>query len=56
VTLRIRCGQGTYIRSIARDVGEAVLWHGGEARSSRDAFARMSQSERRALLRFLESL
>ena len=40
----------------ARDVGEAVLWHGGEARSSRDAFARMSQSERRALLRFLESL
>ncbi|MBY0273751.1 thiol oxidoreductase [Candidatus Binatia bacterium] len=40
----------------ARDVTEAILWHGGEAQSSRDAFARMSADERSALLRFLESL
>ena len=40
----------------ARDVSEAILWHGGEAKSSRDAFSRMAVSERAALLRFLESL
>lgn len=40
----------------ARDVGEAILWHGGEARPSRDAFVHMRASERGTLLRFLESL
>lgn len=40
----------------ARDVIEAILWHGGEAQPSRDAFVRMSAAERGALVRFLESL
>lgn len=40
----------------ARDVREAVLWHGGEGRAARDAFASMSASDRRALVRFVESL
>lgn len=40
----------------ARDLAEAILWHGGEATASRDAFVRMPASERHALLRFLESL
>jgi CxxC motif-containing protein (DUF1111 family) len=40
----------------ARTIEEAVLWHGGEAQRSRDAFALMSADERAALLAFLSSL
>jgi CxxC motif-containing protein (DUF1111 family) len=40
----------------ARDLSEAVLWHGGEAQASRDAYVAMSAADRAALLRFLESL
>jgi CxxC motif-containing protein (DUF1111 family) len=39
-----------------RTVTEAILWHGGEAAASRDAFARMHKSDRAALVRFVESL
>jgi CxxC motif-containing protein (DUF1111 family) len=40
----------------ARNVSEAILWHGGEAQRSRDAFARMSADERAALVAFVLSL
>ena len=40
----------------ARDFVEAILWHGGEAEVSRAAFARMSRSDRDALIAFLQSL
>ncbi len=40
----------------ARTFEEAVLWHGGEARISRDRFTRLSSAERHQLLRFLASL
>lgn len=40
----------------ARNLMEAILWHGGEAQQSRDAFASMAKSERSALITFLESL
>jgi CxxC motif-containing protein (DUF1111 family) len=40
----------------ARGLAEAILWHGGEAEASREAFRAMSRSERDALIRFLESL
>ena len=40
----------------ARGLEEAVLWHGGEAQASRDAFTLLTADERAALLRFLESL
>lgn len=40
----------------ARNLTEAILWHGGEAAASRDAFLAMSRDERAALLRFLNSL
>lgn len=39
----------------ARSIAEAVLWHGGEARAARDAFARLSVSERSALIDFVKS-
>lgn len=40
----------------ARDVVEAILWHGGEAERARDRFARLDAEDRAALLRFLDSL
>jgi CxxC motif-containing protein (DUF1111 family) len=40
----------------ARTLTEAILWHGGEAGASRDAFAKMPAAKRRDLLTFLESL
>ncbi len=40
----------------ARNLLEAILWHGGEAEAVRDAFTRLSRAEREALLRFLNSL
>ena len=40
----------------ARSLEEAVLWHGGEAQRSRDAFAKLPQADRAAVLKFLNSL
>lgn len=40
----------------ARTVQEAVVWHGGEAASSRSAFMALKQSERSELLAFVRSL
>jgi len=40
----------------ARGLLEAVLWHGGEAASARDAVRALSASDRTALVAFLESL
>jgi CxxC motif-containing protein (DUF1111 family) len=40
----------------ARNLTEAILWHGGEAQSARDAFASMSAEERANMIAFLESL
>lgn len=40
----------------ARNVTEAVLWHGGQAEHAREAFRAMSKQEREALVRFVESL
>lgn len=40
----------------ARSITEAILWHGGEAAASRDAFRSMSREDRAALAAFLGSL
>jgi CxxC motif-containing protein (DUF1111 family) len=40
----------------ARNAAEAILWHGGEATASRQAFRAMSKPDRAALIAFLESL
>ena len=40
----------------ARNVSEAILWHGGEAQRSREAFLNMTKAEREALVRFVESI
>lgn len=40
----------------AGSIEEAILWHGGEARISRDAYLRLDPDGRRDLLAFLRSL
>ena len=40
----------------ARNLEEAILWHGGEALASKDTFMNLTKQERVALLTFLNSL
>ncbi len=40
----------------ARNLEEAVLWHGGEAEATRDAYRTMDADDRAAVIRYLESL
>lgn len=40
----------------ARDLAEAILWHGGEAHPARERFRKLPARERRELVAFLESL
>ncbi len=40
----------------ARNLLEAVLWHGGEAEAARDQVVAMEPEDRQSLIRFLESL
>lgn len=40
----------------ARTLEEAIVWHDGEARYSRDRFSRLHKSERESVIRFLKSL
>ena len=40
----------------ARNLEEAILWHGGEAEKSKQEFKKLSKEERDNLIQFLESL
>ena len=40
----------------ARNVVEAILWHGGQAKAARESFKAMSKEDRAALVKFVESL
>jgi CxxC motif-containing protein (DUF1111 family) len=40
----------------ARGVEEAILWHGGEAEASRNAYSKLASSERQLLIDFVLSL
>lgn len=40
----------------ARNIEEAILWHGGEAERSKQAFMNLSKEDRKLLLQFVESL
>jgi len=40
----------------ARNLTEAILWHGGEAENSKQKFIQLNASDRTALIKFLESL
>ncbi len=50
-------GHGFYLHDgRARSLGEAIAWHGGEAKKARNRFVNMQQEDRNSLIRFLESL
>ncbi len=50
-------GAGAFLHDgRARNFVEAILWHGGEAQASREAFRQLAREERQALIAFLESL
>lgn len=40
----------------SRNLTEAIMWHGGEGEASKNIFMKMKRSDRKALIRFLESL
>lgn len=40
----------------ARNLTEAILWHGGEAQAARDAFANLTAEDRQSLIAFVSSL
>ena len=40
----------------ARNVEEAILWHGGEAAAAQGRFLQLDAAARRQLLKFLDSL
>ena len=40
----------------ARNLAEAILWHGGEAEASKEHFRHLPRADREALLQFLRSL
>jgi CxxC motif-containing protein (DUF1111 family) len=40
----------------ARSIEEAILWHDGEAKKSRDAFTQLTAGQRDQLMKFLNSL
>lgn len=39
-----------------RTLEEAILWHGGEAEASKEAFRQLPAADRTAVVRFLQSL
>lgn len=40
----------------ARTIEEAIMWHGGEATTSKNKFAALNTAERKALIKFIKSL
>ncbi|MCC8146475.1 MAG: hypothetical protein LIO93_08580 [Bacteroidales bacterium] len=40
----------------ARNYEEAIIWHGGEAKQSKENFRKMPKADREALIKFLESI
>jgi len=40
----------------ARNLKEAILWHGGEAQSAKESFVNMNKKDRESLIKFLNSL
>ena len=56
LTVGVSGGEAYLHDGRARNLSEAILWHGGEAEASKQAFAGMTQSEKDALIAFLKTL
>ncbi|HMS51320.1 MAG TPA: di-heme oxidoredictase family protein, partial [Chitinophagales bacterium] len=40
----------------AKNLQEAIMWHGGEAENSKESFRKLNKAERESVINFLESL
>ena len=57
LTETVSAGQAGYLHDgRARTLEEAILWHGGEAKTAQRRFRALSKADRNVLLRFLGSL
>ena len=56
VTSGVSGGEAYLHDGRARTLEEAILWHGGEAEDSKEAFRTMTAADRAALIAFLKSL
>jgi CxxC motif-containing protein (DUF1111 family) len=56
VTQTVQAGTTFLHDGRARTLEEAILWHGGEAEGSQQAFRTAQKSDRDSLIRFLETL
>ena len=58
VGLADRVNSGMYLLhdGRARNVEEAILWHGGEAKKSADSYKKLSLIDRQSLLSFVNAL
>ncbi len=56
LTAGVSFGEGYLHDGRARDLHEAILWHGGEAAASQAAYVGLTQSEKNALIAFLKTL
>lgn len=54
---KVVTGQENYLHDgRARNLEEAILWHGGESETVKQSFMQLKDSERQQLIRFLESI
>ncbi|HHT0592548.1 TPA: di-heme oxidoredictase family protein [Legionella anisa] len=56
LTAGVSMGEAYLHDGRARTLHEAIMWHGGEAESSRNAYANLSDELRNAVIQFLKSL
>lgn len=50
-------GAGDHLHDMrARNYTEAIMWHGGDARHSKEKYRKLSKEDRDAIVRFLESI
>jgi CxxC motif-containing protein (DUF1111 family) len=56
LTAGVSMGEAYLHDGRARSLYEAILWHGGEAEMTKQAFLNMTDSERDAIIAFLKSL
>ena len=55
--MRVTSGYTDMLHDLrARNYEEAILWHGGEAKKSKDNFRAMPKTDRQALIKFLEAI
>ena len=56
LTAGVSFGEGYLHDGRARTLHEAIMWHGGEAAASQQAYDAMSSADQAAMIKFLESL